>query len=249
MTEAVFFGLKLSVGRIEEFIYYINRNIEMRKSFMQITGVNPNTFMLAGMCKELKSIINQSDLVNIDGISLVWGLRLFGYYVPERVACCDIFSKLMELANKQKYSVFFLGTSPEMIEKLVENFSKMYPLVKIAGYHHGYFKPEDEEEIVKEIRVSKADMLFIGMPSPQKEIFIFKNKAFMQIPFSFGVGGLFDILAGKVKRAPLAMQRFGLEWLYRLIQEPKKMISRDLQVMVFLLFLFKERIKKIFKNS
>lgn len=248
MTKVIFFGLKISVGKIEEFILSISRNIEMKKGFMQITGVNPNIFMLARKNTELKSIINQSDLINIDGIALVWGLRLFGYHVPERVACCDIFSRLMELASKKKYKVFFLGTSPKMLNKLIENFKKTYSSVPIAGYHNGYFQPEDEEGIVREIRLSKADMLFVGMPSPQKETFIFKNKAFMQIPFSFGVGGLFDILAGKVKRAPLFMQRAGLEWLYRLIKEPKKMIFRDLQVLDFMIFLIKDKIKKIIKN-
>ena len=249
MNEIQFIGTKLNLGTIDDFVHLISENIETRRECMQVTGVNPRIFMLARTCVELKSVINQSDLVNIDGIYLVRGVRLFGYRVPERVACCDIFTRLMELASKRNYNVFFLGTSPEMLELVVQNFQKMYPSVKIAGYHHGYYKPEDEKGIAEKIRLSKADMLFVGMPSPKKELFIFRNKASMQIPFSFGVGGLFDIFAGKVGRAPLFMQRAGLEWLYRLIREPRKMFFRNLVVFEFLIFVMKEKIKSLLNHS
>jgi len=249
MERIDFFHLQINAGKIIEFLSLLDENIIAKNKTMQVTGVNPYTFMLAKKDRELAASINKSDLVNIDGISLVWGLRLFGHKVPERVACPDVFFKLLEMAQLKKYSVYFLGTSPGEIIVLVEKVKNKYPLIHIAGYHHGYFRSADEAHIVKEIRSSGADLLFVGMPSPQKEIFIGKNKLAMQVAVCFGVGGVFDILTGKTKRAPVFMQKICLEWLYRFWQEPRKMICRDFKTIDFLFFLIKEKLKTLLQRS
>jgi N-acetylglucosaminyldiphosphoundecaprenol N-acetyl-beta-D-mannosaminyltransferase len=124
-------------------------------------------------------------------------------------------------------SAYFLGATPEVIERAVRNIQAAYPRLSIAGFHHGYFW-EREDAMVREIERSGAEMLFVGIGSPLKERFIDKWHTDLGVLFAMGVGGTFDVVAGKVKRAPVWMQKAGMEWLYRLMQEPRRMWRRYL---------------------
>jgi len=134
----------------------------------------------------------------------------------------------MELADKKRYRVYFLGARQNILEDLLSYVSKTYPNLVIAGARNGYYSETDEPEIAAAIKQSEADIIFIGITSPKKEIFLLKWKNELGVSICHGVGGSFDVLAGKVERAPELLQRYGLEWLYRVYQEPRRMWKRYL---------------------
>lgn len=166
------------------------------------------------------------DLLLADGQSIVWASRLLRRPLPERVAGIDIFERLLVLAHKEGRSIYLLGAQPDVLRKLEERLQERLPGIRIAGSHHGYFDAAEAPAIAAEIRNSGADMLFLGMASPKKEIFLGSFGASLDVPVLHGVGGSFDILAGITRRAPPAWQRVGMEWAYRLLQEPRRMLWR-----------------------
>jgi len=178
---------------------------------------------------QLRQSVNESDLINADGQAVVWASKVLGQPLKERVAGIDLMINLVELAHQKKYKVFFFGAKEEVVEMVVSNYAKTYSPDIIAGYRNGYFKKEEEQDIAREIAKSGANMLFVAISSPTKENFLFDNKELLQkVNFIMGVGGSFDVVSGKVKRAPLWMQDSGLEWFYRFSQEPKRMWKRYL---------------------
>jgi len=150
-----------------------------------------------------------------------------GHHVPERVAGVDLFLQLVSLAEAKGYPIYLLGAEDDVVQQVAESLTKKHPLLKIAGFHHGYFW-DDEEAVVSDIRRSGARLLFVAITSPRKENFINRWQTQLGVNFVMGVGGTFDVVAGKVKRAPQWMQKAGLEWLYRVIQEPRRMWKRYL---------------------
>jgi N-acetylglucosaminyldiphosphoundecaprenol N-acetyl-beta-D-mannosaminyltransferase len=146
--------------------------------------------------------------------------------LPGRVAGVDLFQKLVGTCAEKGYKPYFFGAKPWVVEKVVDVFKNNYPDLQVAGFRNGYFSPDDEQQIAEDIRKSKADMLFVGFSSPMKERFLNKWMPLMQVPFCMGVGGSFDIVAGKTRRAPLWMQNIGMEWFYRILQEPRRMWKR-----------------------
>jgi N-acetylglucosaminyldiphosphoundecaprenol N-acetyl-beta-D-mannosaminyltransferase len=204
------------------------KRIESRVKIQKFTQhVVVNVAKIVNMQKDslLSESIHACDIINIDGMGVVWGARFLGHPVPERVAGVDLFDRLLAMAAAEGFSVYLLGGTAEIVEKTAANVVCRHPLLKIAGYHHGYFW-DDEETLVERISQSGARLLFVAITSPKKEIFINKWKDKLNIDFVMGVGGTFDVVAGKVRRAPLWMQRCGLEWCFRVIQEPRRMWRR-----------------------
>jgi N-acetylglucosaminyldiphosphoundecaprenol N-acetyl-beta-D-mannosaminyltransferase len=146
--------------------------------------------------------------------------------LPERVAGIDLFERLLALADSEGRSVALLGARPDVLKQLEEVIARRFPCARIACSHHGYFNEQEAGEIAAEIRESGADMLFIGMTSPKKEIFLATYGPSLQVPILHGVGGSFDVMAGLTKRAPVAWQKAGMEWAYRLLQEPRRLLWR-----------------------
>lgn len=239
------FGVKINSLSINEFIELIEQNIIVRTAIIQQTSVNAYTIVSVQHDLSLREAINKSALVNIDGMSVVWALKFLGYKHVKKASCPDIFERLMKLAAEKGYRPFFLGTTPEILDTAIRNLKNEYPALEMAGSHHGYFNEENAEEIAKLIKESKADMLFLGISSPKKELFSDRYSAYMQVPYIFGVGGVFDILANVTKRAPRWMQNSGLEWLYRFLQEPRRMWRRYLIGNIqFVWIVIKEKFKK-----
>jgi N-acetylglucosaminyldiphosphoundecaprenol N-acetyl-beta-D-mannosaminyltransferase len=172
---------------------------------------------------QLKADIVDSNLIGIDGIGILWGLKLAGFTPKGRVNGTDLMMRLLEACARYGFHPYFLGATQEVAEGAAENARALYPGLEFAGIHNGYFTEADEESIVAAIRESGAHCLFVGMPTPRKERFLLRNRDALSVPFIMGVGGSLDVLAGKVNRAPVWMQRNGLEWLYRIIQEPGRM--------------------------
>jgi len=237
-----FFGANIDLLTMDETLSAIESIIERREATQHVV-VNVAKLVAMQQDVELKRVVNQCAIVNVDGQGVVWGARRLGINVPERVAGIDLFQRLIGLASRKHYRPYFLGATEDVVNSVVETLQIRYPELKIAGFRHGYFSKTDEPEIAKDIRDSNADMLFVGISSPKKEFFLQRNLGAMNVPFAMGVGGSFDIIAGKTRRAPVWMQRAGLEWFYRLLNEPKRMWKRYLSSnAAFLVMLTKAKI-------
>lgn len=174
----------------------------------------------------LRDDVSAADIVGIDGMGIVWGARLAGIPVPERVAGIDLMLSLLAECASRGYRPYFLGATPDIVSRAAAVACERYPALQFAGLHDGYFTLDDETSIVEAINASGASCLFVGMPTPRKERFLAAHRQVIDAPFVMGVGGSFDVLAGKVARAPAWMQRSGLEWAFRVAQEPRRMIGR-----------------------
>lgn len=218
---------------------------EVIKNNNQLHHVVVNAGKIVAMQSDLqlRQSVNKSDLINADGQSVVWASRVLKKPLKERVAGIDLMIKLVELAHKKNYKIFFFGAKEEIVEAVVKKYSTQYSPNIIAGYRNGYFKKEEEQDIAKQISDSGANILFVAISSPTKENFLYENKEHLRgVNFIMGVGGSFDVVSGKVKRAPLWMQNSGLEWFYRFVQEPKRMWKRYLIGNTkFIALVFKER--------
>jgi len=227
---------------MDETVALIDNKIK-NSQFTQHVVVNVAKLVNMRHDAQLRSSVEQCDIVNIDGMGVVWGARFLGHNVPERVSGIDLFYRLLGLATEKKYPVFLLGAENEIVESAVSVLQKNYKKLNICGFHHGYFW-DNEQEIVNKIRESGAKLLFVAITSPKKENFINKWKDDLGVNFVMGVGGTFDVVAGKVNRAPRWMQNYGLEWFYRIIQEPGRLWKRYLKTnSEYFLLLLIEKIK------
>jgi N-acetylglucosaminyldiphosphoundecaprenol N-acetyl-beta-D-mannosaminyltransferase len=177
----------------------------------------------------LKEIVERCELVSVDGQPLVWASRLLGDPLPERVAGIDLMFRLLELAQERGYRVFVLGARQEVLESAAARLAERYPRLVLAGLHHGYFADEEAAEVCEVVRAAEPQILLVAMSSPRKEYWLAEHAAELGVPFAMGVGGSIDVVAGLTKRAPSWMQRFGLEWFYRFVQEPRRLGPRYLR--------------------
>jgi N-acetylglucosaminyldiphosphoundecaprenol N-acetyl-beta-D-mannosaminyltransferase len=176
----------------------------------------------------LREVIERADMLLADGMPLVWLSRMKGTPLPCRIAGVDLMELMVAAAAERGYRVFFLGAKREVVSKVVAHFQWKYPQLKLAGFSDGYFKACEEERIVTKIKKSNADLVLIAMSTPQKEFWADRNLERLGTMVCQGVGGGFDVITGVTKRAPRWMQRSGLEWSYRLLQEPRRMWKRYL---------------------
>ncbi|WP_238884644.1 WecB/TagA/CpsF family glycosyltransferase [Clostridium sp. YIM B02551] len=227
---------------LEVVQHYISNRIPC-----QHTGINSDKVVLAKNDKRLTKIINNSQIINADGMSLVWAAKFLRIKLPERVAGIDQMERIIAMSEEKGYRVYFFGAKEEVVKATVDVYKKKYPKLIIAGYRNGYFKDDENDEIINEMKKSKADVLFVGFTSPKKEFWLEENMSRTGIPFCMGVGGSFDVISGKLKRAPLFMQKVGLEWLFRLVQEPKRLWKRYLiGNIIFIYYVICEKIKLVF---
>ena len=240
-----FIGIPLDNISMSETLYRIDQAIISKKQIHHCV-INASKVVKMQSDKVLMESVINSDIINADGMSVVWAARFLGYKIKERVAGIDLMENLVRLAHEKSYSCFFLGAKQEVLEKLVRDYSDKYSKNVIAGFRNGYFYEKDEKEIIKKIKESNSNFLFVAITSPKKEIFLNKYKhEFKNINLIMGVGGSFDVISGKVKRAPLFMQKIGLEWFYRFAQEPARMWRRYLIGNIkFMIVIFKARFFK-----
>jgi N-acetylglucosaminyldiphosphoundecaprenol N-acetyl-beta-D-mannosaminyltransferase len=244
MQEVKIFGITIHPLQRSEFLSIIKSNIESGSQITQV-GINSATVNEVVKNADFRRAINSADLVHIDGMSVVWALRRLGHKVPERVATPDLADDIMKMAQKENYSIYLLGAKEEILESCRINLEKNFPELKISGCQNGYYKPEEEHSVIEMINKVQPDILFIGLSSPKKELLFEKYKHELNAKYILGVGGYFDIISGHLKRAPKWMQNHGLEWLYRLIQEPRRMWRRYLiGINQFLWIVLKLKLKK-----
>lgn len=231
-------SMEETLGKVEGFIQSGQPH--------QHVVVNVDKLVKASRDQHLRQIINECALVNVDGMPVVWASRLLGKPLKERVAGVDLFEALMRRAGEKGWRVFLLGAREEVVSAVRDTYQRKYPALRICGYRNGYWKGEQEEaQVVEQIRASQADLLFVAISSPKKEQFLGRYQAQMKIPFAMGVGGTFDVAIGRVKRAPLWMQKSGLEWFYRFLQEPRRMFRRYfIDDMAFIWLFIKEAARR-----
>ena len=221
------FNIKINPLRRAEFISIIESEIKSGRQIAQF-GVNSATINDIVRNEEFKNVINNADLVHIDGMSVVWALRSLGFSVPERVATPDLADDILAMADREEMSVFLFGAKEVTLSLCRKNIEKKYPHLKIVGSRNGYYEPEEEESIFNLINEASPDILLLGMSSPKKELFFESYGHKIHARYILGVGGYFDILAGQIKRAPRWMQNSGMEWFFRLMQEPRRLWKRYL---------------------
>ena len=191
---------------------------------------------------EYNRIIGQeAELVLPDGAGAVWAGRHLGYNVPERVAGFDLYNKLLALSAKKGYRAYFFGGSPGIAEAAKAKSEELYPGVQIVGCHNGYFTDADVPAIIDAINKSGSEMLFVALGAPKQEKWILEHRNELKPRILMGIGGSFDVLAGKMERAPKWMQDASLEWAFRLYKQP----SRFMRMMA----LPKFALKVIFSSS
>lgn len=188
--------------------------------------VNVDKLVKARKDEELRRIINECALINADGMPVVWASRILGKPLKERVAGVDLFEALVKRSAEKGWRVYLLGAREEVVSRVKEIYEGLYPTLQIAGYRNGYWKPDEETDVVENIVRARTDILFVAISSPKKEQFLGAYQERMRVPFAMGVGGSFDVVSGKLKRAPRWMRRVGLEWFYRFLQEPRRMFRR-----------------------
>ena len=193
----------------------------------------------------LRDSLLDCDVLLADGQSVVWASRLLRRAVPERVAGVDLFERLLELAARDGRSVYLLGARADVLATLQQRLGERFPALKIVCARDGYFTDAEASTVAADIADSGADMLFLGMTSPKKEIFLGDYGETLGVPVLHGVGGSFDILAGVTKRAPLLWQRLGVEWLYRVLQEPRRLWRRYFTTNVtFIVLVLRELVRR-----
>lgn len=230
---------------IKETLDLIDKMVRS-KSPHQHAVINVDKLLKYRSDHTLRDIIYNCDIINADGMPIVWAAKILGNPLKERIAGIDLMERLIELSVHKRYRLFFLGAKEDIVNEVFRIYRERFPELQIAGFRNGYWKPEEEENVVEHIRNTRADILFIAMSSPKKEFFIKKYLHTMCVPFVMGVGGSFDVVAGKIRRAPKWMQEIGLEWLFRLLQEPRRLWRRYLVGNTVVIYLvFKELMKKL----
>ena len=216
------------------------------------TIFTPNTEIVMAAKKDdgLKNMINRADLITPDGIGLIYASRIKKKPLIERVTGFDLSMKMLEIANKNRYSIYLLGGKEGIARKAGNNIKKEYPNIDVVGYHNGYFKGShigykdnvEELNIIEDINNNNPDIIFVGLGFPRQEKWIDENKHRINAKVLIGNGGVMDVLSGNAKRAPEIFQKLGLEWLYRLIKNPSR-IKRQFVLPKFLLeVIFKKNI-------
>ena len=219
---AEFLGIPIDVLTFEETVSAAIDAMLTRKTTHHV-AMNVAKLVKARHDPELYRDVSESNIVGIDGMGIVWGARALGISVPHRVPGVELMERLLAICAAHDFRPYFLGARRSVLDRAVVNSLHRWPGLTFAGYRDGYFTPENEAQVVEDIRFCAPDCLFIGMPTPRKERFLHQYRDVLGVPFIMGVGGGIDVLAGHVRRAPQGVQRAGLEWLYRTWQEPRRM--------------------------
>lgn len=234
-TEVDVLNMKETVELVDEYV--------KTKTPLHLMGVNADKINDLNKNKLMKRIVNSCGIINADGASVVLASKFLNIPLPERVAGIDLMQDLISLSEKKEYKIYLLGAKQTVVEKTAEVLKTKHPKLKLVGIHNGYFKEEDWYKISCEIKEKNPDFVFVGITSPLKEYLIEYLQNQGNCSVFMGVGGSFDVISGNIPRAPKWMQNNNLEWLFRVIQEPRRLFKRYLfGNFKFIKNVFKEKI-------
>lgn len=205
--------MKQAVQRLEKFI---------NDGFPRIVcTANAEMVMIAQEDSDLLSILRNADLVLADGIGVVWAAKQLAQKIPERVAGFDLTQNLLACSAQKGYKVFWLGAAPGIAETAARNAATSFPGLITVGIQDGYFG-DDDSKVVEAIQHAQPDVLLCALGVPRQEKWLWLYRQRLNVPVMIGVGGTFDVMSGKLKRAPRWMQKVGLEWFFRLMMQPQR---------------------------
>jgi N-acetylglucosaminyldiphosphoundecaprenol N-acetyl-beta-D-mannosaminyltransferase len=220
-------GVRIAAATLQDALGHVTASVERREPIL-IGVVNAAKVVNMRNDSALREDVLSSDVIYADGMAVVWASRLLGRPLPERVAGIDLMNAILARAAERGWGVYCLGADPDTLARAVERMRADHRGLLVVGQQHGYFATDEEEAVAQRIAQSRPDILFVAMTSPKKEKFLARWRGQLGAPVCHGVGGSFDVLAGKVQRAPEGWQRLGLEWLYRVKQEPRRLWRRYL---------------------
>ncbi len=215
-------GVPVHPLTMSESVVILEEKLQKKEQAFVVTA-NAEIIMMCQQDKEYNNIVSeQADLVLPDGAGAVWAGRYLGNEVPERVAGFDLYNQLLKLSADKGYKAYFFGGAPGVAEAAKNKAEELYPGVQIVGCRNGYFTEAEEENIIKEINDAAPDMLFVALGAPKQEKWLVKYRNQLKPRVLMGIGGSFDVLAGKMERAPKWMQEASLEWAFRLYKQPSR---------------------------
>jgi N-acetylglucosaminyldiphosphoundecaprenol N-acetyl-beta-D-mannosaminyltransferase len=218
-------GAPLDTVTLDDAVKLVDEAVAARRPTLN-ASLNAAKLVRMQTDSELRESIELCDLVTADGVPVVWAARALGHAVPGRVNGTDLMELLLAHAAERGYSVYLFGSEPGIVSRARAEIERRHPAIRIAGTQHGFFAPTEEESVVRRIAAAQPDILFIALGTPQKELFQARHRDELGVPFTMGVGGSFEVLAGVRKRAPRWAQRTGLEWAFRMVQEPRRLAGR-----------------------
>ncbi len=221
------FGCPVDAVTLAQAVGWVDDRIAERRP-VRVGVVNAAKLVKIERDPELARAVTTCELILADGMSVTWASRMLTGVRLQRVAGIDLMEALVARAAERGYRLYFLGAKQEVLDRMLDVFLTRFPHLVVAGSHHGYFKREDEASLAETIRATSPDILFVGMGTPAKEYWIDRCYVAAGAVVTMGVGGSFDVHSGVVRRAPQWMQRLGLEWFYRLLQEPRRLWRRYL---------------------
>jgi N-acetylglucosaminyldiphosphoundecaprenol N-acetyl-beta-D-mannosaminyltransferase len=239
------YGVRVSSMGMQDTVNYLAEAIRSRQPNQVIT-VNPIMIMSGLEDPSYMRVMQEAELLVPDGTGVVWAASFIGKPVKERVTGIELIHELMDRGQREGWRVYLLGTTADTIRAATDRLQERYPNIHIVGVRDGYFGDEEDDRVIEEIVKAEPDILLVGRAANNQEPWIGKYKHRLNIPVMMGVGGSFDVISGKLKRAPKIVQRLGLEWLFRLIQEPYR-YKRMLILPKFALKVIrdKEKLKKV----
>jgi len=243
-NKTVVLGISINVLTMKDAVNTVLSFFEQNDEMKTIFTVGPEIAMHARKNEEYTKILNQGDLVTPDGVGVVWASKFNKIKIKERVDGCNLCMHLFSKMNDNRKTAYFLGGAPGVAEKAKKNIEKKYPGLKIVGVNDGYFNEEKEKLIIDEINQLQPDLLLVGMGAPKQEQWISTYKPILKCRAAIGVGGSLDVFAGNVKRAPKFWVKLNLEWLYRLITEPRKRFKRQLKLPWFVIIVITQKIMR-----
>lgn len=216
----------IDVLSLNQTVHEVNTYIS-NKCPLHLMGVNADKINMLNITPQLREIVNNCDIINADGASIILAAKYLGTPLPERVAGIDLMMELVKLAAEKKYKIFLLGSKEDIVNETAQVLQSRFPTLEIVGIRNGYFKKEEWDIIGDEIKNSNAQIVFVGITSPLKEYLIdyFLTQKNINTVF-MGVGGSFDVISGRIPRAPVWMQKRHLEWLFRFYHEPIRLFNR-----------------------
>nr|QBQ85310.1 hypothetical protein [Streptococcus suis] len=235
-------GVAIDPLTMAETVQRVDEEYIQAKVPLHLMGVNADKINLCQTDQRLMTIVNDCEIINADGASVVLAGKYLGIDIPERVAGIDLMQELLKVCQEKGYSTYFFGAKEEILQEMLHKFQEQYPKLQVAGSRNGYFSDDELPEIMEDIRSVSPAVVFVGITSPKKEYIVEEflknglNTVFM------GVGGSFDVLSGTIPRAPKWMQNLNLEWLFRVMNEPKRLFKRYfVGNMTFIRRIIKER--------